>query len=625
MDEKSWTEGASLVTGRIRIPGEKRKRIRRGRLLKCFRTGEAFVVLYAGAGFGKTTAMAEYADSHREQCCWLTLCEADNDFTQFLYAMAASISYAMQEAVFFDIPAPGKAVAAGQGSAESGERFLARFFSILPEGGLHICLDNFQVITNERIFDFLLRLCECGAGRVRVLLAVRGGFPKFLNVGILQGVVRKIGAGELRLDSAETGLLLSQLAGNALPEHVKERVQEYTCGWAAAVVFAGLELQAGETAVSFGRAHLRGVDAFLFDRTHLHGYIFYEIYRKLACDTQIFMQDSSVFSVIEPAVCGYATGRRDAENMLEYLVREQLFLSRLPGERRYCYHPAFLEFLQSRVEQERRERILQRASEYRAARDGSAQAEAAAAGAGNSPLLSVACLGGLSVRGEAGEILWRTKKTKELFACLFHEEGRGVGRDILMERLWPEKPPEKAAILFHTTVSYLRRALLQAGASSVLVVKNQCYSLHMQEVASDLQRLRMWEKLARTGGEPQERGEALLCLYRRGYMYGEDYLWLEGYPEQVEREYVALLELLAKREVKRGAYGEAAEYLKRASQLDCYNVPLAERLMECLIACRDIAGARRRYERLKESCEEELGQRLLHSFEYYMQNITDRT
>ncbi|MCM1106295.1 MAG: hypothetical protein NC355_05045 [Blautia sp.] len=625
MGERRWTDRYPWVANRIQIPKEKRKLIRRGRLLECFRTGEAFVVLYAGAGFGKTTVMAEYANSHREQCCWLSLCEADNDFIQFLCAMAASISHAVQETAFFDISVPGEAAAAGQNPAESGERFLARFFSILPEGGLHICLDNFQVITNEIIFDFLLRLCECGAGRVRILLAVRGGFPGFLNAGLLQGMVRKIGAGELRLDSAETGRLLNQLAGNALPEHVKEQVQEYTCGWAAAVVFAGLELRAEESTELSGRTQLRGADAVLFDRTHLYGYIFYEIYRKLACDTQMFMQDSSVFSVIEPAVCGYATGRRDAENMLEYLVREQLFLSRLPGERRYCYHPAFLEFLQSRVEQERRERILQRASEYRAAKGEPVPAQPAMAGARRSPLLSVACLGGLSVRGEDGELLWRTKKTKELFACLFHEEGRGVGRDILMERLWPEKPPEKAAILFHTTVSYLRRALLQAGAASVLVVKNQCYSLHMQDIASDLQMLRMWERLVQSGGEPQARGEALLCLYRRGYMYGEDYLWLEGYPEQVEREYVAFLELLAKREVKRGAYGEAAEYLIRASQLDCYNVPLAESLMECLIACQDIAGARRRYERLKESCEEELGQRLLHSFDYYVQNITDRT
>ena len=84
---------------------------------------------------------------------------------------------------------------------------------------------------------------------------------------------------------------------------------------------------------------------------------------------QQFLLGISVFEKIEAAVCNYALKRTDAEGMLEYLVRENLFLTRSASEQRsYHCEQIFAGFLRERLPAIRREQILLRAAEYYARR-----------------------------------------------------------------------------------------------------------------------------------------------------------------------------------------------------------------------------------------------------------------
>ena len=72
-------------------------------------------------------------------------------------------------------------------------------------------------------------------------------------------------------------------------------------------------------------------------------------------------------------------------------------------------------------------------------------------------LLRGLLLGSFSVRAGEEPLRWRTKKTRELFACLFEAEGKGLDKNALIFRLWPEASEKNGSVLFNTTVSYLRR------------------------------------------------------------------------------------------------------------------------------------------------------------------------
>lgn len=599
MDEQAREQPVIWNASKFQIPKEVHWWLRREKLLSSIENGdESAVVFHAGAGYGKTTVMAEWARSHRSRSCWYRLHESDNQFDRFLYGIATALS-GIVKAELWDAE-----IIRMMGSGETeqvSELFFSRCIPALPADGFFICLDEFQVIHDEKVQDFLLRFMEYGEGRIRFFFSSRGGFPGVLSACLLRGRAREVKADELKLEEQETARLLRKISGRELPERVVREIHADMSGWPAGIVFAAMELKEART---------KRTGAALFDRTQLYDYIFHEIFRKLTYDTQQFLLETSVLETMRPPVCDHVLGRENAAGMFRYLVRENLFLSRMEGEEDvYCYDGFFRGFLRSRLPAGRRTEILLKAGEYE---------ELCGERKKQAPLF-VQCFGALSVRGQEGEAVWRTKKTKELFACLFYEHGRWVTRDVLTERLWPEKTAQKAAVLFHTTTSYLRRALAAVGGAECLLVKNQAYALHMARMRSDIGELDDCYACLKSGKVlTGARAERLVTLYGRGYLYEEDYLWIGAYREEVEQRYLWMLQTLADRAFAKKQYAEAAVYLKKAVEVDDYALVTMERLMECLILCQNFTGAKRVFERLKEVSFEVLGEGPEREFEEYV-------
>ncbi|MDE6420867.1 MAG: hypothetical protein K2K87_10115 [Lachnospiraceae bacterium] len=618
MDEQAREQPVMWNASKFQIPKEAQWRLQREKLLAGIENGdESAVVFHAGAGYGKTTAMAEWARSHRARSCWYRLHESDNQFDRFLCGIATAIS-GIVKAELWD--AEIMRLIGCEGPERVSECFFSRCIPALPADGFFICLDDFQVIHDETVQDFLLRFMEYGEGRARFFFALRGGFPGFLAACLMRGAAREVKADELRFEEWETALLLQKMAGRELPEQVARDIHADMRGWPAGVVFAGMDLKEVRMQPTTG--------AELFDRTHLYDYIFYEIFRNLSNDTQQFLLESSVLETMRPSVCDHAMGRKDAADMFRYLMRENLFLSRMEGkEEMYCYDSFFRGFLRSRLSAGRRMEILLKVAAYEelcgrgetAEEKKNAARELENAAREKHAPLFVQCFGALSVRGQEGEVVWRTKKTKELFACLFYEHGRWVTRDVLTERLWPEKPAQNAAVLFHTTTSYLRRALAAAGTVECLLVKNQSYALDMTRVRSDIEELDDCYACLKSGNTlTNERADQFVALYRQGYLYEEDYLWLGAYREEVEQRYLWVLKTLSDRAFAEKQYAEAAAYLKKAVEVDGYALAAMERLVECLILCRNIAGARKVYKRFQDASLEVLGEAPAREFKEYL-------
>lgn len=618
MDEQAWEQPVIWNASKFQIPKETHWWLRREKLLASIENGdESAVVFHAGAGYGKTTVMAEWAWSHRARSCWYRLHESDNQFDRFLYGIATALS-GIVKADLWD--AEIMRLMGSERTDRVSECFFSRCIPALPADGFFICLDEFQVIYDETVQDFLLRFMEYGEGRARFFFALRGGFPGFLAACLMRGAAREVKADELKFEERETARLLQKISGRELSERVVRDIHADMCGWPVGVAFAGMDLKEARTQPTTG--------AVLFDRTHLYDYIFYEIFRKLANDTQQFLLESSVLETMRPSVCDHAMGRKDAADMFRYLMRENLFLSRMEGEEEmYCYDSFFRGFLRSRLSAGRRMEILLKAAAYEelcgrgetAEERKNASRELENAVREKHAPLFVQCFGALSVRGQEGEVVWRTKKTKELFVCLFYEHGRWVTRDVLTERLWPEKPAQKAAVLFHTTTSYLRRALAAAGIVECLLVKNQSYALDMTRMRSDIEELDDCYACLKSGNTlTNERADQFVELYRQGYLYEEDYLWLGAYREEVEQRYLWILKTLADGAYTDGQYEEAVLFLKKTVEVDGYALSAMERLVECLILCQNIAGARKVYERFQDASLEVLGEAPARKFEEYL-------
>ena len=608
MEKAGKQENVLLFQTKTRIPEPPGSFIVREALIDGLLKGDEDVVVFqAGAGYGKTTVMAELARTRNGRCGWYRLNEADNKLYYFLNGFGSVFYGALTER----IPIPEESGQKAEDIAEAYHRILSAFLLSVGNGIFYLCLDDFQIIKNEEIYRFIGSLIEYGQGKIRLFLTVKGSFPQFLTVYLMQGRVRIVGAEQLRFTKRETELLLHGMAGVKLAGQLAESIHTATEGWAAAIVFAGLALKEGKQ---------KETAAFDLNRTRLNDYICYEIYRKLSDDMQLFLAETAVLEEPAAGICDFVLERSDSASIFEYLARECLFLTKQNDAEQSCrYHPLFAKFLKSRVSAERKEQICERAKLYAAHRKKKQRAKEKEVFYQPTPekerrltepeegSLFVRCLGQLEVSGTQGSIHFRTRKTKELFACLFFEGGRGVKKDMLLERLWPEQYGEKATVLFYTTVSYLRKALVQAGAPDVLRTENQSYRVDLSRIRSDIERLTIWSRWSEAGGWPF--GEDVLetaGLYHECYLYGEDYPWLGAHREYVERVFLQTEEKLARLLMQKRRFGEAALLLEKAVSVNVYAMSHAELLTECLLCLGDIRGAKIQYEKMCTVCREEL-------------------
>lgn len=591
MREQKRTEEGWLVNEGARIPKPVKGEVERKALLaQLERSTEEVVVLQAAAGYGKTTAMAEFARRKAQVSGWYPLTEEDDTPERFLKGMCVCLEKAMNLRVL-EAEETGPDA---KGLWELCGRLLSAYRPADGERTGFVFLDNFHFISDERIYGIITRLIEGAGGRIRFFFAVRGAFPQFLAAYLMKGKLLLIGGERLLFRSAETRLLLKRRLGEEPSGSFVQSVQEYTGGWGAGIAFVAVGIQNGCDGNNL---------PLLLEQAHLYDYISYEIFRLLPEDSRRFLTEASVLEEPDAALCDYALARCDSARMLADLVRDNFFLSGEKKKQNGCrFLPFFGDYLRNSVSHERKKEILLRAEEFAARKE----TEKNMQGGG---LLKVTCLGGLAVRGRQGNVTWRTRKTRELFACLFFEEGRGLTRDVLLERLWPEAGQEKAAVLFHTTISYLRRALDGAGASDVLVVQNRTYALDPARIESDLKTFFEWKSFAKEGRIPKDRSVAEFAeLYRECYMCGEDYGWIGGYREYIERTFLQTAGELSRMLMRNAEYADAALLLRRAAEVDCYEIALAELLVECLILSGNIRGAKREYENMNRICEEELGQ-----------------
>ena len=234
-------------------------------------------------------------------------------------------------------------------------------------------------------------------------------------------------------------------------------------------------------------------------------------------------------------------------------------------------------------------------------------------------MLEVFCLGSFTVKAGGDTLIWRTRKTRELFACLFVQNGKGLDRGSLIFKLWPDATEKNGSTLFNTTVSYLRKALIQADTADVLVVKDRLYSLDMTRIWSDYGRLKELADIVKKGDftrleNPQELSE----LYNGEYLESEDYRWMVGRKEYVSQMFMRAAEDTARWEEGQKHFDTAITILQKMLEVNSYSASALRLLLKCRMESGDINGAKRQYEKMRQIWKQEWDQELGHDFTDFM-------
>jgi two-component SAPR family response regulator len=177
---------------------------------------------------------------------------------------------------------------------------------------------------------------------------------------------------------------------------------------------------------------------------------------------------------------------------------------------------------------------------------------------------SIRCLGGFEVGWEnQAPIHWRSEKTRELFACLVHFRGLTLSRDQIIELLWPDLEPDKAAHLLYNGIYYIRKTLAQARIERRQILIDNNYRLTLDGITVDsdafLPDARRKYKVMRL-----DQLTRIESLYRGPYLDGTDWKWAENLRYEVENNYRQLLLSLAERYEQTGAWTELEQVLLKA-------------------------------------------------------------
>lgn len=236
--------------------------------------------------------------------------------------------------------------------------------------------------------------------------------------------------------------------------------------------------------------------------------------------------------------------------------------------------------------------------------------DARRAGGERKKQLVVKCFGEfqVTIEGTDTSIQWRTKKAKELFAFLY-DRGEEVRKDVITEALWPEADCDNVSALFYTTVSYVRKALANAGYVDVIQQKNRMYSINMAQIVS------YRKKLEDIIQEEEEKEEKITDIYRGAYLESVPEVWAIEGREYYERVFIQFCRNQSQKHMADRNYEDAIRLLTGAVAVDGYDEELSARLIQCYGMIGDVKDAKRQYERtrklFREDMDMEVGEELM--------------
>ncbi|WP_069804318.1 DUF6788 family protein [Thermogemmatispora onikobensis] len=209
------------------------------------------------------------------------------------------------------------------------------------------------------------------------------------------------------------------------------------------------------------------------------------------------------------------------------------------------------------------------------------------------------------------DVRWNHQRPRQLFALLLLSPGRKLGREQIMEALWPNLDPETAAARLDRTVHSLRRilepSLPRASTSHLLRTEHEGLILADQHeiwVDSDAFELLLAQahEEQRMASEREHLLEEAVALYANDLLPEmSDVPWVVTRRDMLRRHWMGALLELADLRLAREAYAAVIEPMDRLLAADDTNEAAVQRLIIALTARGRRAEAMRVYHRLVEA------------------------
>lgn len=380
-----------VVTTKPRLHDAPADSIVRGRLARRLESRKRLTLLTAPAGYGKTTALAQWAGS---RAVWIAM-PLDGCHPRRLCDL-------LLEGLGGVLPAPTRDAARAIADEDSGMpgsavRLVAEALLRDPTPGeLVLVLDDYHRVNHPGTHQLVLALLEILPAHVRVVVSSRTEPPLRLGRRRAAGTVTEIGPDELRFDRDETARWLNERLGLALDDEQLQAIEDRVDGWPAGLSLIAASLPGRPDPDAFRQALDRASDdiAQFFDE---------EVLQDVSPNLDAFLRRTSILERLSGSLCAAVLDDPGARQTLDAVRRQNLFVSPVESRRRdqpigqaearyrgeappARYQRAFAESMYRRLQREEPELVPElhlRAAEWYAAHDCPRQAFRHALGAGD--------------------------------------------------------------------------------------------------------------------------------------------------------------------------------------------------------------------------------------------------
>jgi LuxR family maltose regulon positive regulatory protein len=317
------------------------------------------VMLCAGPGYGKTTALAQWAVSGEQRpFAWVSVDQDDNDPVVLLTYVAVALDRVapIDPGVFEALASPGASV-----EATVIPRLGAALASV--DHPIVLGLDDVHAIENPQCIDAIVALASHVAEGSQLILSARDGSALPLGFLRTRGLGLELGPDDLRMDEHEARELLSA-SGLAISDEDVAQLMRRTEGWPAGLYLAALS--AGTTGVGPREVGaLTGNDPFVAE------FLRSEFFAHLPPQELRFLARTSMLEQMSGRLCDAVLASSGSAEILESLAHSNRFVVGLDrGGEWYRCHPLVRELLATELERSDPELVspmLSRASQWCAA------------------------------------------------------------------------------------------------------------------------------------------------------------------------------------------------------------------------------------------------------------------
>jgi LuxR family transcriptional regulator, maltose regulon positive regulatory protein len=328
---------AGVIETKLVPPPVRPGTVARGELLDRLigATASSVVAIFAPAGYGKTTLLAQSIAREQRPVAWVSVDEGDNDPVVLLLHVAVAVdrAVALPPALFAMLASPGP----------FEPSLIYRMCSELSMLSEHVLmLDDVHLVSGSFSRDVIATLAlRVGQGS-QVVLSGRGSDGLPIARLRAAGRLLEIGAADLALDEAETRAVLEHAGVSASPDDASLLVGR-TEGWAIGVYLAALSLSA-RTTINDALAAFTGEDRYVVD------YIRSEFLAGLASPDVRFLTETAILDRLSGPLCDAVLQTTGSARKLEELERSNLNVVPLDRTReRYRYHHLFRDALRSEL------------------------------------------------------------------------------------------------------------------------------------------------------------------------------------------------------------------------------------------------------------------------------------